>query len=150
MGQLDRYLIRDKVRSVSHTVFQDKLQMDKILFFLSFFILYIFYFKIILDLWKIVQRIFLYPSCRFPKGYHLLHALSFIYSVSEISESKLQTSCPFVNTSVLGASQWLRDKESIFSAGDEGSIPRLGRSPGWRHSNPLQYSCLENPMDRGA
>ena len=29
-------------------------------------------------------------------------------------------------------------------------IPRLGRSPGGEHGNPLQYSCLENPMDRGA
>ena len=33
---------------------------------------------------------------------------------------------------------------------DPGSIPGPGRSPGWGHSNPLQYSCLENPMDRGA
>ena len=33
---------------------------------------------------------------------------------------------------------------------DSGLIPRSGRSPGGRHSNPLQYSCLENPMDRGA
>ena len=33
---------------------------------------------------------------------------------------------------------------------DLGSIPRLGRSPGGGHGNPLQYSCLEKPMDRGA
>ena len=33
---------------------------------------------------------------------------------------------------------------------DSGSIPRLGKSPGGRHGNPLQYSCLENPMVRGA
>ena len=33
---------------------------------------------------------------------------------------------------------------------DGGSIPGLGRSPGERKGNPLQYSCLENPMDRGA
>ena len=33
---------------------------------------------------------------------------------------------------------------------DTGSIPRSGRSPGRGHSNPIQYSCLENPMDRGA
>ena len=33
---------------------------------------------------------------------------------------------------------------------DEDSVPRLGRSPGGGHGNPLQYSCLENPMDRGA
>ena len=35
-------------------------------------------------------------------------------------------------------------------AGDPGSIPAWGRSPGEQHGNPLQYSCLENPMDRGA
>ena len=33
---------------------------------------------------------------------------------------------------------------------DQGSIPGLGRSPGERNGNPLQYSCLENPMDGGA
>ena len=33
---------------------------------------------------------------------------------------------------------------------DMGSVPGLGRSPGGGHRNPLQYSCLENPMDRGA
>ena len=33
---------------------------------------------------------------------------------------------------------------------DAGSIPGLGRSPGGGHSSPLQYSCLENPMDREA
>ena len=33
---------------------------------------------------------------------------------------------------------------------DAGSIPESGRSPGGGHGNPLQYSCLENPMDRGA
>ena len=44
-------------------------------------------------------------------------------------------------------------KESAWNAGnmgDEASIPGLGRFPGERNSNPLQYSCLENPMDRGA
>ena len=40
--------------------------------------------------------------------------------------------------------------ESTCEAGDLGSIPGLGRSPGGGHGNPLQYSCLENPMDRGA
>ena len=41
-------------------------------------------------------------------------------------------------------------KESACNAGDLGSIPGLRRSPGGGHGNPLQYSCLENPMDRGA
>ena len=41
-------------------------------------------------------------------------------------------------------------KESTSSAGDLGLVPKLGRSPGRRHGNPLQHFCLENPMDRGA
>ena len=41
-------------------------------------------------------------------------------------------------------------KESACNAGDLGSIPGLGGSPGRGHGNPLQYSCLENPTDRGA
>jgi len=38
-------------------------------------------------------------------------------------------------------------KVSASNAGDPGSIPGLGRSPGEGNGNPLQYSCLENPMD---
>ena len=41
-------------------------------------------------------------------------------------------------------------KVSACNAGDLGSIPGLGRSPGEGNSNPFQYSCLENPMDGGA
>ena len=47
----------------------------------------------------------------------------------------------------------LSSKESACSAeavGDVGLIPGSGRSPGGQHGNSLQYSCLENPMDRGA
>ena len=40
-------------------------------------------------------------------------------------------------------------KESVFKVGDLGSIPGSGRSPGEENGNPLQYSCLENSMDRG-
>ena len=53
----------------------------------------------------------------------------------------------------MGLPRWLSDKESATSAGDTGnagSIPGLGRSPGGGNGNPLQYSCLGNPMDRGA
>ena len=42
------------------------------------------------------------------------------------------------------------DKASAYYAGDPGSIPGSGRSPGEGNGNPLQYSCLENPMDGGA
>ena len=41
-------------------------------------------------------------------------------------------------------------KVSPNNVGDPGSIPRLGRSPGEGNGNPLEHSCLENPMDGGA
>ena len=45
---------------------------------------------------------------------------------------------------------WLSNKESSCNAGDAGSIPGWERSPGEGNGSPLQYSCLGNPMDRGA
>ena len=41
-------------------------------------------------------------------------------------------------------------KASACNVGDPGSIPGLGSSPGEGNGNPLQYSCLENPMEKGA
>ena len=46
--------------------------------------------------------------------------------------------------------QRLKRLPAIRNSGDPGSIPGAGRSPGEGNGNPLQYSCLENPMDRGA
>ena len=45
---------------------------------------------------------------------------------------------------------WLSGKEPACNAGDPGSVPGSGRSPGEGNGSPLQYSCLENSMDRGA
>ena len=53
----------------------------------------------------------------------------------------------------VGFPWWLSSKETAWNAGDtgdSGSIPGLGRSPGGGHGNPLQYSCLENPMGKRA
>ena len=44
---------------------------------------------------------------------------------------------------------WLSGKESACNAEELDSVPGLGRSPGGGYGSPLQYSCLENPMDRG-
>ena len=66
---------------------------------------------------------------------------------------QLMLFCLFACLLSLGLLQWLSDKESSCSAGDAGdvsSIPGSGRPPEGRHGNPLQYSCLKNPMDRGA
>ena len=50
---------------------------------------------------------------------------------------------------ILRLPQWLSSKESTFNEGDAGLIPGSGRSPEEGNGNPLQYSCLGNPMDRG-
>ena len=55
--------------------------------------------------------------------------------------------CIYLTLGSLGGSD---SKESACSVGDLGSIPILGRSPGEENGNPLQYSCLENPMEGGA
>ena len=51
---------------------------------------------------------------------------------------------------MLGLSWWLSSKEYACNAGDTGLISELGRYAGEGNGNPLQYPCLENPMDRGA
>ena len=50
----------------------------------------------------------------------------------------------------VGLPRWLRGKESACNSGDAVSIPGSGRSPGGGSDNPLQDSCPENPMGRGA
>ena len=66
-----------------------------------------------------------------------------IITVFNLKKKKLND----VKRGFLGGSD---GKESVCHTGDPGSIPGLGRSLGEGNSNPLQYSCLENPMDRGA
>ena len=51
---------------------------------------------------------------------------------------------------ISGLPRWLSGKESACQAGDAGSILALDRSHGDGNDNPLQYSCLENPVSRGA
>ena len=50
---------------------------------------------------------------------------------------------------LLGLPRWLNGKESACNAGDSGSVPGSGRSLGEGNGNSLQYSCLENPKNRG-
>ena len=50
--------------------------------------------------------------------------------------------------SELGCPSGSDGKESAYNAGDLGSVPELGSSPGGEHGSPLQYSCLENSIDR--
>ena len=59
---------------------------------------------------------------------------------------------PVVHRASLVA-QWVKNlptmKETACNAGDPGSMPESGRAPGEGNGNPLQYSCMENPMNRG-
>ena len=56
----------------------------------------------------------------------------------------------YCSSRLVGLPWWLSVKESACSAGDIGLIPGSGRSPGEGNGNPLLYSCLGNPMNRGA
>ena len=51
----------------------------------------------------------------------------------------------FLPKESLGLPQWLSSKESAYDAGELGSVPGWGRSPGGERRNPLQQSCLNNP-----
>ena len=70
-------------------------------------------------------------------------------SPSSISRTLFTFSTETVLLNKFLLSRWLGGKESIYNAGDTGSIPELGRYPGEGNGNPLQYSCLGNFMDRG-
>jgi len=54
-----------------------------------------------------------------------------------------------LNKSLMKFLSGSESKESVCNAGDQGLIPGLRRSPREGHGNPLQYSCLEKPIDRG-
>ena len=84
-------------------------------------------------------------SQRKPKntGVGSLSLLQLIFLTQELNLDLLH--CRWIPYQLCGST----GKESACNAGDLGSIPRLGRSPGEGNGNPFQYSCLENSMDRG-
>ena len=69
-----------------------------------------------------------------------------------ISEYKVNQHCEYFEfiIKVSRLSRWHSGKEASCQAGDVGSISGLGRTPGEGNGHQLQYSCLENCMDRGA
>ena len=76
--------------------------------------------------------------------HHVLHWHLVLYKLNEISliQYCFRFSHIFISKYISGSD----GKESACNAGDLGSIPGLGRSPGEGHGNPLQYLCMENPM----
>ena len=73
----------------------------------------------------------------------------FISKLRNLSIYNILTWDIYIRISYMGFPGGSDGKESACSAGDPGSIPGPGRSPGERNGYPLQYSCLENPMERG-
>ena len=64
-------------------------------------------------------------------------------------KKKIKRRGEFQGKTVIVLPWWLSDKESTCKAGDTSSIPGPGRPPGEGSGNPLQYSCLGNPTDKG-
>ena len=79
----------------------------------------------------------------------MLRHLALEFSVSRLREDELWVKPP-VGVLMLGFPGGSEGKESARNTGDLGSSPGLRSSPGGGHGNPLQYPCLEKPMDRGA
>ena len=75
--------------------------------------------------------------------------LATCYNMDEPSGCFVKSNKPVIKTNRASqVSQTVKNPSA--NAGDSGSIPGSGRSPGEGHGNPLQYSCLKNPTDRGA
>ena len=73
-----------------------------------------------------------------------------MYIGPERNISQLSINTPFFFDGLLTFPAGTDGNELACNAGDPSSIPGLGRPPRERNGNPLKYSCLENPMDRGA
>ena len=73
-----------------------------------------------------------------------------VHGAAELGTTKQLTRRHWHPTPVLLPGKSHGQKASAYNVGDQGSIPGSGTSPGEGNGNPLKYSCLENPMDRGA
>ena len=118
----------------------------------SYIVLLIYVNETILFVWK---SAFLQDSCQLFYGLGWLNVIS-MHDVSEGPGAILWVFKHFLSLisrllgAILGFPSGSDGKASVYNAGDPGSIPGLGRSPAEGNGSPLQYSCLENPMDCGA
>ena len=89
---------------------------------------------------RVCVHIYIFPS----------NCFKILHGFNHHNHLLLQILNVLYSTFLLGVPGGSLSKESACNTGDPGLISGLGRSPGERNGNPLQYSCLENPMDRGA
>ena len=80
---------------------------------------------------------------------HFIRKCVFSDSFSHHDFPSFYLSFLFFDPKIMGVTGGSDNKESAFDTGDPGSVPELERSPGEGNSNPLQYSCRENSLDRG-
>ena len=86
-------------------------------------------------------------------GFYLSFPFNSSYTIGQ--GTKVRPSTNYVHSNFISVTRKVgfpggsAGKESACNEGDHGSVAGSGRSPGGGHGNPLQYSCLENPMDRG-
>ena len=92
------------------------------------------------------------PAWEIPRREELegLQSMGLQKNCTWLSDLKTTTNCILVSLFWLDFPSGSGSKVSAYNAEDLGSTPGSGRSPGDGNGNPLQYSCLENPMDRGA
>ena len=138
-------LILSPIWKLSWTSLSPHLYGEKILSFLKYVSLVLLFEAVKIRLWSYLyyQRL---PKNSFPGGFVLRSLPICLLVINKIHFCLRDNDRGFS----AGLPWWLRHKESASNAGDSSSIPGSGRSPGEGNGNPLQYSCLENPMDRGA
>ena len=105
----------------------------------------IFFFFLVFPWGKCLLQKCHFPKMSFIKCFHL--------PMDRQNENTYTHTFILIYNFLYGLPQWLSSKESACKAvamGDTGRIAGSGRYPRERHGNPLQYSCLENPMVRGA
>ena len=91
------------------------------------------------------------PPAGEPGGLRAVHGVAMSQARRHASLTWLnESSRKYIPPPDVGFPAGSDSKVSACSEGDLGSVPGSGRSPGEGNGNPLQYSCLENPMDRGA
>ena len=118
---------------------------------MNLYLINIFHFLLILRLWL---KCYLPCSINFPdspltgSNLSLLIKWSYVMFCSSFISSYL-LALFYCYLYIYWLPSWFSGKESACQAGDSGSIPGSGISPGERNGNPLQYSCLENSTDRG-
>ena len=102
-------------------------------------------------IWFSTMALLFYIHTNNVQGFQFLHILAKTYFLCvSVCVCVCVCVCVLIVTNLMAFPGGSLSRESAYITEDAGLIPGSGRFPGGGHSNPLQYSCLENPMDTGA